>query len=225
MPGSLAIVPDGAAFDGRADVSFESLHIYVRNAIIEEIASELTNGDPSNIEIIPQFAVYDRLLEQLATAIAEAASDPLPFSNLFVDQLARTFAARLVVAHSTARTAPIQVPKGLSDRQLTLLSEYVEANLQEKLSLPDLANAANLSSNHFAQLFKRSTGQTPYHYVLQRRIDRAQHLLLEKDTPIAQIAVECGFGDQTHLTRTFKRILGVTPASFRKKPNSGGRAT
>ncbi|WP_128254649.1 helix-turn-helix domain-containing protein [Falsirhodobacter deserti] len=216
VPGSFGIIPAGVPFDSQTDVPVESLQIYVRQAIIEEIAGELGKGDPSKIEIISRFAVLDQLLEQLAIAISDAAKNPTPFSHLYVDQLASTFAARLVVEHSTATIVPERVHEGLTQRQMNTLNEYIEANLRTTLSLSSLAKVNSLSPSHFARLFKKSTGMTPYQYVLRRRTSRAQHLLSQTDRPIEQVAVDSGFGDQPHFTRIFKRLMGVTPANYRK---------
>lgn len=216
LSGSFGIVPAGTAFDARNEMPLESMHIYVRQAMVEEIAAEMTKGDPSKIEIIPQFAVFDRFLAQLALGLCEAARDPQLSSPIYVDHLAGAFAARLVKEHSAARLNAPPATKGLSARQLRSVNEYIDANIQTSLALRDLAEVANLSSNHFARLFKKSTGFTPYQYVLKRRVDRAQSLLSRSTLSIAQIAVDSGFGDQTHLTRAFRQLTGVTPASYRK---------
>ena len=91
----------------------------------------------------------------------------------------------------------------------------MEANLTRALSLADLAQAAGLSPTHFARRFKATTGSAPHQHVMRLRLQRAQRLLRETPRSIAQVAFECGFAHQAHLTRVFKRMAGITPAAFR----------
>ena len=219
-PGSFGIVPAGAAFDARIDTPIETIHIYIRQEIIEEVASDFSPGDPAKLKLIPQFSAFDQLLEQLAVGLCEAAREADPSSSLYADHLARTFAARLVKKHSTAACHAASSTDGLSQRQLDRVLELIETNLAAPLSLADMARDSRLSPNHFARLFKRSTGFTPYQYLMRRRIDRAQRLLAEKNISITDIAVECGFGNQMHLTRAFAPLVGTTPASYRRMRRS-----
>jgi AraC-like DNA-binding protein len=82
------------------------------------------------------------------------------------------------------------------------------------MRLADLARAACVSRFHFARLFRQSTGQSPMRYVARYRVERAKRLLAEGGRHISDIAVETGFFDQSHLTRVFRRVVGVTPARF-----------
>ncbi|HKQ40341.1 MAG TPA: helix-turn-helix transcriptional regulator, partial [Verrucomicrobiae bacterium] len=77
-----------------------------------------------------------------------------------------------------------------------------------------LAGAAGLSPFHFARLFKRSTGLSPHQYVLRCRVERARGLLMRSKASIAEVAVEVGFCDQSHLAAHFKRVYGVSPKAF-----------
>ena len=216
VPGTFGIVPAGETFHARADMPLESLHVYVRQEIVSEIASDTIKGDPEKVEIIPQFGAIDPLLEQLAIGIFEAAREPISCSRHYADHLGRAFAARLVQKHSTA-SLQTNRSKGLSEQQLDRVTEYIEANLGMDVSLADLARVSSLSPSHFAKLFKKATGHTPYQFLMRRRIKRARHLLASTNETIGQIAIECGFGDQMHLTLTFKRMTGATPAIFRKE--------
>jgi AraC family transcriptional regulator len=74
-----------------------------------------------------------------------------------------------------------------------------------------LAQQTGYSPYHFARLFRQTTGESPHHFVLRQRIERAQRLLKETDVPLAHIAVESGFANQSHLTRVFKQHRGLTP--------------
>jgi AraC family transcriptional regulator len=218
LPGSFGIVPGGASFDARLDLPLKSLHVYVRQELLEEVAQDMTAGDPESLEIIPRMAAFDPLLEQLALGICAAAQQDTPSPAFYSDYLARAFAARLVQNHSSIANREIKPAssQGLAPRQLRLVTEFIDANLATPLSLGDLANSCKMSPGHFARLFKTSTGLAPYQYVIRRRVERAQQLLTETNTAISSIATECGFAHQVHLTQSFRRITGATPAAYRK---------
>ena len=93
--------------------------------------------------------------------------------------------------------------------------EYIEAHLHDSIELVELAAIAGLSIFHFARQFKQSAGVTPHYYVIQRRIERAQELLASTHLSLSEIAFATGFSDQSHLTRTFARVVGATPGAWR----------
>jgi AraC family transcriptional regulator len=106
---------------------------------------------------------------------------------------------------------------GLSPAALRRVQLFVEANLGRTIHLHDLAARAALSPYHFARAFKTSAGMTPRTYVEHRRIEQAKRLLTESSQPLAQLAVEVGFGTQSRLTSTFKRRTGFTPGEYRRQ--------
>jgi AraC family transcriptional regulator len=83
--------------------------------------------------------------------------------------------------------------------------------------LADLAAIAGTSQTAFARGFKRATGTSPYRYLMQQRIAQATRLLTNTQTPIAEVALACGFSHQEHLTRLFHRETGTTPAAYRRR--------
>jgi AraC family transcriptional regulator len=92
----------------------------------------------------------------------------------------------------------------------------IEAGLSDEIRLADLASACGLSVNHFARAFRKSTDVPPHRWMMKRRIERAQNLLLSTRNPVADIALDCGFHDQSHLTHVFTRLVGVSPAAWRR---------
>jgi AraC family transcriptional regulator len=95
------------------------------------------------------------------------------------------------------------------------LLDYVEAHLRRDIGLNDLARVAGLSRYHFLRVFKRTTGHTPYRYLVGRRIAMAERLLRERKMSVAEIALAVGFKDATRLNRVFRKILKIAPARFR----------
>lgn len=108
-----------------------------------------------------------------------------------------------------------QTHGGLSPSAMRRVREYVEVHLGENIDLSMLAGVAGLSVHHFARQFKQSAGVTPHVYLTQKRVERAQEMLVRTDIPLAQIAFAGGFFDQGHLARHFRHMLGTTPREFR----------
>ncbi len=106
------------------------------------------------------------------------------------------------------------VPRGLSRRALIRACSYMENNIGERFTLSDLASAAGVSRFHFARLFRVSTSQSPMRYLLRLRIERAIEMLERNDHKICEVAAILGFSDQSHFSRTFRPITGVSPKMF-----------
>ena len=107
--------------------------------------------------------------------------------------------------------------RGLSRRALNRACSFIAENLGERFTLDDLARQAGVSRFHFARLFRVSTGDSPMAYLLKSRIERAKQMLLQDDRPVCEIAAVLGFCDQSHLTRTFRRLTGLTPREFARR--------
>ena len=104
---------------------------------------------------------------------------------------------------------------GLSRDRLKRVRDYIETNLDDRLTLSDLAGVACLSPYHFSRSFKEAVGVGPQRYVMQRRLERAKTLVRRSSQPLAAIAQEVGFVDQSHLTSIFRREIGMTPGRYR----------
>jgi transcriptional regulator GlxA family with amidase domain len=95
-------------------------------------------------------------------------------------------------------------------------------NLAGDHVIADLARQCGVSAGHFSRAFKQSAGVPPHQWLLEQRVERAQHLLVASQAPIATIAQECGFADQSHMTRVFDRITGTTPGRWRRQRQADG---
>jgi AraC-like DNA-binding protein len=103
---------------------------------------------------------------------------------------------------------------GLAGSVLRRIRAYIDAHIGEHISLEDLAHQAGVSRFHFARQFRLSTGESPMGYVRRVRIERSKSILQSRETTIAEVAATLGFSDQSHFTRTFGRLVGVSPGSF-----------
>jgi AraC family transcriptional regulator len=101
------------------------------------------------------------------------------------------------------------------------VEEYIEEHLDGSPSLEQMAATAHLSVYHFARQFRAATGLPPHQYVISRRVERAKQLLQEGDLSLAEVAAAAGFADQSKLSHTFKRVVGVSPRQFRRSAGIG----
>jgi AraC-like DNA-binding protein len=119
--------------------------------------------------------------------------------------------------YSEVSTTPPEISEGLPPYQLKYVTEYIDAHLAEDISLSQLANQVKLSQSHFSSLFRKSTGLSPYQFLIKQRVNSAKELLLMGDLPIIDVAIAVGFYDQSHLTRHMRRLLGVSPRQIRQQ--------
>ncbi len=117
---------------------------------------------------------------------------------------------------SQGTPAPDIVQGGLAAWQRKRVRDYIKEHLGERLSVRDIAGVVRLSPSHFSRAFKRSFGVSAHVYLMHRRVEMAQHLMLSTAEALGSIAVTCGMSDQSHLTRWFRRVSGETPNSWRR---------
>lgn len=113
---------------------------------------------------------------------------------------------------------------GLAGWQIRAVAAHVEANIGDTVSVGVLAARVGLSASYFCRAFKVSTDETPHAYIMRRRLEHAQAMMLETDESLAHIAAVCGLADQAHLTRLFRRYTGQTPNVWRRENRPWGRA-
>ncbi len=105
---------------------------------------------------------------------------------------------------------------GMAPSILRRCIEFMEAHLEGDVRLSELAGETGISASHLVRSFRQSTGQTPYQFVLHRRVERAQTLMRDHYASLTEVALASGFADQHHLARVFRRITGLTPSSYRR---------
>jgi len=216
--GGLVMTPAGMDFGIRVASTVHTIHLYLRRAFVGEVAGDIVIGDPVSLEILPRFGDSDPLIERLMFGVGDAMSDDDSAATPYVDYLGRAIAARLIRLHSSVSVTRQRRPitEAMTGIRLDRALEFIEASLAQSVDLPAMADAAGLSASHFARQFRATLGVAPHQYLVQRRVESAKRRLEATNASLAQIAFDCGFASQEHLTRMFKRLCGITPAAYRK---------
>jgi len=137
-----------------------------------------------------------RCLTDAATLLSSEAAEPKP---------------------ETAELPYIFRPGGLARWQARRTLAYIEDNLGAKLNVGQLAALVALSKSHFSRSFSRAIGFPPMVYVAARRIEQAKRLMLSTREPLSHIALACGFSDQPHFNKLFRRRMGMSPGIWRRR--------
>jgi AraC family transcriptional regulator len=188
------------------------IQIRQRPETYDTIIAENVRGGTVDLE--HRSPIGDPLLSQIASTIAHELEGGF-LDRILVDALNTALAAQIVRQFVDPSKITLAPSNGLSRERLQRVCDYIEAHLDDRLSLADLARVACLSPYHFSRSFKQAVGVGVQRYVMQRRIERAKTLMRRTNQPLALIAQEAGFTDQSHLTSIFRRETGETPGRYR----------
>ena len=217
-PRRFCLTPGNSATEWQHAGRPEILQVYLRKSRYESAIEEMYGGDGRLAEITPRFAILDPLLEQLALAILAALRDGAADDGLYIETMAQMIAVHLARQHSShSRPARVVSADGLTRQRMQRLIDYIEANLGGDLSLEAMAKELDISSFYLSRVFKSALGQSPHQYVLSRRVDLAKGLLRDTNTPVADVALAAGFSSQSHMSSWFHRLVGVSPAAYRRQ--------
>jgi AraC family transcriptional regulator len=184
---------------------------------LDLVVSPNALGDEHRLDTVDRFLFRDPELGNICRKLCREMSLRSMADRLCVETFAIEIASLLLREYSTTCTAAKRLPQGgLTHRDARRVTEYVEANLGQGLTLRELADVAEVSTHHFLRMFKRTLGLTPYQYVLERRVERAKELLHDQNASLVGIGLSTGFCSQSHFTSAFHRVVGTTPAEFQR---------
>lgn len=213
--GSLTVVPAQTPSDWQWKEPVHVLHLYLKPSLIRRVALQSADVDPDTVELVPRFNASDPLVNQIGQALITEMKDGGTGSDLYVQQASEMLAAHLLRHHTRRAVDPETHTGGIPPARLQRVRDYVESHLDADVRLDDLAEKAEMSPYHFSRQFKKTVGRSPSQYVIDRRIEKARHLLEEKSWLIGRVALEVGYESQSRFTKQFKRRVGRTPGAYR----------
>lgn len=180
-----------------------------------EVAS--ITGRPSGLpEVKSDPELSPRQVRSVIAELVTAVSSTLNDERDSAEECLSRVAAILQPLQKQETKARERMKGGLAPWQVRKVTSHIEANLDKSIKSGDLAALLDLNPCHFSRAFRDSFGSSPLEYVIRRRMERAQGLMLSTDAPLSQIALECGLADQAHFSRLFRRTVGESPRAWRR---------
>lgn len=172
--------------------------------------------NPDRFQCTPQLTCRDPQVEHLLWALKAELESDQPDGRLYAESLGVALASQLV--RRWASSTPQFVRGGLPKRKLASVLAYIRERLSQDLSLTEIAEVAGMSPSQFKLLFKQSLGVPVHRYVMRKRVERAVELLTRTDAALCDVALQAGFCNQSHMTWSMRRTIGVTPKALRDAP-------
>jgi AraC family transcriptional regulator len=194
---------------------YHVLFFYLPRAALNAIADDASAPRIGDLDCRLAAAVNDVTIAGLGSTILPALSDPQQTNRLFVDHVSLAVGVHVAEAYGGMRPMSRPVRGGLAPWQVRRAQEILSANL-DGVPLKEVARECRLSVSHFSRAFRRTMGVAPHHWLLSRRIEVAKEKLRNTKLSLSEVALACGFADQSHLTRVFAGMVGVSPGAWRR---------
>ena len=200
---------------------FHVLYFYLPRRTLDALSDEMRAPAIEVMQAQPRTAgAMDPVVEHLMLTVLPALDSPQEMNDVFAEHLTLALSAHVAAKYGGMRPAQARARGGLSAKLQRRAMEMLDANLDGSVSLTQLAAECGLSVRHFARAFKQSTGMPPHRYLLTRRIESARAMVLESNLSLTEVALACGFSDQSHLTRVFTASVGISPGALRRARHS-----
>jgi len=211
-PGTVILQPRGAVDEIRWLGPVHTVAVALQPTLLTQSLEITAHRD--DIELQQSFDLKDRHIAAILNTMTLDLTEGSPAGRLYGESLADSLAVYLVSRHSARNPLTGCATGGLPAYRLKRVMDFIGENLEDDLSLGQLATIAGMSPHYFSEMFRQSTGHSPYQYVLLQRIERAKQRLRTRDCSVLTAAVEAGFANPSHFARTFRRIVGISPSRF-----------
>jgi AraC family transcriptional regulator len=212
--GAISFFPSHQPFSGRLKVErgvFANVLFLALDPVFVRRVAEGLELNSDRIELVEQRRNTDPTLRHIAMALRAGIQSGAALDGMYGEALSTALAVHLLREYGAPVLGPKRQYGGLPHAKLMRAVEYIQDQLDTDLTVSGIAQAVGLSPYHFTRLFKESTGQSPYQYVVEARVRKAKELLTTGKFTISEAAHHVGFVDQSHLTRHFKRVFGLPP--------------
>jgi AraC-like DNA-binding protein len=220
-----ADVPAGATYlydlkrDPRyvIDKPFHSLFFYLPRSALDGLTEQSRTPRVGELACDLGVGHDDTVIRHIGASLQEGLRRPDETNQLFIDHMMLALTAHVAQAYGGLRPDAKPARGGLAPWQARRACERLESDLGGKLSLQQIAAEFDLSVSHFSRAFRSSTGLPPHQWLLQQRVKTAKQLMTVRDLPLSEIAISAGFANQSHFTRVFSAVVGVSPGTWRRE--------
>jgi AraC family transcriptional regulator len=225
--GGICFFPSHQPFSGQLKVGrggYANLLLLALNPVFVSRVAEGLELDVDGIELVEQRRGTDSILHHIAMALRAGVQSGAALDRMYGEALSTALAIHLLREYGAAVLRPKREYARLPREKLVRAVEYIQDQLDTDLTVSGIAQAVGMTPDNFTRLFKESTGQSPYRYVVEARVRKAKELLTTGKFTISEAAHHVGFVDQSHLTRHFKRVFGLPPRTLlsRGRPKDCG---
>ena len=200
------------------DKPFHSLFFYLPRSALDGI-SEQSGARRVLVKSTVELGVGhdDAIVRQIGASFLEGLRRPDETNQLFIDHMMLALTAHVAQTYGGLQHPAGPARGGLASWQVKRACEKLESDLGGKIPLEDIAAEFGLSVSHFSRAFRVSTGLPPHQWLLRQRVNTAKQLMSVRGLPLSEIAISAGFANQSHFTRVFSSVVGVSPAAWRRE--------
>jgi len=220
-----ADVPAGATYlydlkhDPRyvIDKPFHSLFFYLPRSALDGLTEQSRTSRVGQLACELGVGHDDAIVRHIGASLLQGLRRPDETNQLFVDHMMLALTAHVAQTYGGLRRSAELARGGLAPWQAKRARERLESDLGGKLSLHQIAAEFDLSVSHFSRAFRISTGLPPHQWLLRQRVNAAKQLMTVRELPLSEIAMSAGFANQSHFTRVFSAVVGVSPGVWRRE--------
>lgn len=214
-PGRFCLMPKNSETHWHVGSTQQFMHLYFDDNYLKQLALKTFDIDPRMLNL-PELTYFeDRGLEAMFRYQMLAADWRASENHLLIEQFTDTILVSMIHSMGTAKFTE-KIKGGLAPKVVFQVCDFIHANFNRQIFLSELSAIAQLSDYHFCRMFKENMAQTPQEYLMSVRIEEVKHLSATTKKALADIALQCGFSNQSHMGRYFKKLVGISPSEYRK---------